>query len=76
MVHVTMRLRDGTTLDETVEAPRGSEHSFASRADVIEKFTKLTSRRIPRARVDQIVNQVMTLETQPTATPLIASLAG
>jgi hypothetical protein len=43
---------------------------------VIEKFTKLTSRRIPRARVDQIVNQVMTLETQPTATPLIASLAG
>src|SRR5580693_2757327 len=35
MVHVTVTLRDGTTLDETVEAPRGSEHAFASAEDVI-----------------------------------------
>jgi aconitate decarboxylase len=76
MVHVTVRLRDGTTLDETVEAPRGSEHSFASAGDVIEKFTKLVSRRMKLDQVNQIVDQMMTLETQPSAGPLIASLVG
>ncbi|MDR3536900.1 MAG: MmgE/PrpD family protein [Acetobacteraceae bacterium] len=62
MVHATVRLRDGTVLDETVEAPRGSEHSFASAADVVEKFTKLVSRRISAAQAGRIVEQVMAME--------------
>jgi aconitate decarboxylase len=37
-VHVPVTLNDGTILHETVEAPRRSEHSFATAADVIEKF--------------------------------------
>ena len=39
-VHVTVTLTDGTVLEETVEAGRGSEHAFASPADVIGKFRK------------------------------------
>jgi aconitate decarboxylase len=40
MVRVEVRLRDGTLMEQTVEAPRGSEHSFASTETVIEKFRK------------------------------------
>src|SRR6185295_17979761 len=40
-VHVEVRLSDGTTHKETVEAPRGSEQKFASESDVVEKFSKL-----------------------------------
>jgi len=75
MVHVTVELKDGTQLDETVEAPRGSEASFASAADVIAKFTKLASRRIAQARVDQIVEQVMQAERMPSAAALVRLLA-
>jgi 2-methylcitrate dehydratase PrpD len=62
MVRVVACLRDGTVLEETVEAPRGSEQSFASAGDVIEKFMKLTVRRIPAARADGIVERVMEME--------------
>ena len=33
-------LKDGTHMQETVEAPRGSEQKFAGAGDVIEKFRK------------------------------------
>ncbi len=62
MVRVVACLRDGTVLEETVEAPRGSEQSFASAGDVIEKFMKLAVRRIPAARADGIVERVMEME--------------
>jgi 2-methylcitrate dehydratase PrpD len=35
MVHVEVFLTDGTRLQQSVEAPRGSEHSFASAEDVV-----------------------------------------
>ena len=38
MVHVTVELKDGTRLDETVVAPRGSEVSFATAEDVVAKI--------------------------------------
>ena len=75
MVHVEVELLDGTRLDETVESPRGSEHSFASAADVIDKFTKLAVRRIPAAQVAQIVDWVMHAETMPQAAALVRLLA-
>ena len=75
MVHVTVELKDGTRLDETVEAPRGSEASFAMAEDVIAKFTKLAQRRIAMARVDQIVEQVMQAERMPSAAALVRLLA-
>jgi aconitate decarboxylase len=71
MVHVTVDLHDGTRMEETVEAPRGSENSFASAADVIDKFTKLAVRRIPQAQVDRIVEFVMGAERMPQAAALV-----
>jgi aconitate decarboxylase len=43
MIRAEVHLKDGTVLEETVEAPRGSEHSFASEAQVVEKFEKLAT---------------------------------
>ena len=75
MVHVTVTLHDGTTLKETVEAPRGSEQSFATPDDVIAKFTKLASRRIAPAQVDAIIARVMTAEYLENAASLAHLLA-
>jgi aconitate decarboxylase len=75
MVRVEVLLRDGTWMEETVEAPRGSEHSFASEADVIGKFRKLAGRRLPSPAVDRIVEQVMGAERLGAAADLVASLA-
>jgi 2-methylcitrate dehydratase PrpD len=63
MVRVEVVLLDGTHLEETVEAPRGSEHSFASAHDVIAKFRKLAGRRMRSSQVDQLVETVMNAET-------------
>ncbi len=75
MVRVEVRLRDGTTLAETVEAPRGSEHAFASEADVVEKFRKLAGRRISGPAVDRLVTQVMEAQALTSAAELVRSLA-
>ena len=45
MVTVDVKLRDGTEMSETVESPKGSEHSFADADTVVGKFRKLVSRR-------------------------------
>ena len=75
MVHVAVELNDGTRMTETVVAPRGSEDSFASAADVIAKFTKLAGRRIPSAQVDRIVDAVLHAERLPQAASLVQLLA-
>ena len=75
MVHVEILLKDGTVMAQTVEAPRGSEHAFASEADVIAKFRKLAARRISDTAADRLVAQVMTAETLPSAAELVRSLA-
>jgi 2-methylcitrate dehydratase PrpD len=62
MVRVEVHLRDGTRLEETVEAPRGSEQKFASEADVVAKFGKLAGRVLGRRQVDRIVELVLGCE--------------
>jgi aconitate decarboxylase len=75
MVRVEVFLKDGTHMEETVEAPRGSEQKFASAEDVFEKFRKLAGRRIPPARVDRIVELVMGAERMERASELTKALA-
>ncbi|MGI4946503.1 MAG: MmgE/PrpD family protein [Janthinobacterium lividum] len=75
MVHVAVTLTDGTRLEETVEAPRGSEHAFASAEDVIAKFTKLAACRIPGERIGRIVDWVMGAEREADAASLVSLLA-
>jgi aconitate decarboxylase len=75
MVRVEAVLRDGIRLEETVEAPRGSEHSFASADDVIGKFRKLASRRIPGAQVERIADAVLGAERLDDCSRLARLLA-
>jgi 2-methylcitrate dehydratase PrpD len=74
MVRVEVVLRDGTHMEETVEAPRGSETHFASDTDVIDKFRKLALHRMAASQVERIVEQVMGLDGLPVAASLIDAL--
>ena len=75
MVHVVVTLNDGTRLEETVEAPRGSEVSFATAEDVVAKFTKLAGRRVPADRIQRIVDWVMQAEREADAATLVRLLS-
>ncbi len=75
MVHVAVTLNDGTRLEETVVAPRGSEASFATTEDVVAKFTKLAAQRIPADRIGRIVDWVMQAERETDAASLVQLLA-
>jgi aconitate decarboxylase len=70
VVKVELFLKDGTILKETVEAPRGSEQRFASRAEIVEKFEKLARRVIPADQVGAIENAVLNLEDLPDSSRL------
>jgi aconitate decarboxylase len=74
MVHVAVHLDDGTVLEETVEAPRGSERNFPSAEDVAAKFTKLTARAIPAAQSRRIADLVMDLDNLPNMDGLVKAL--
>jgi len=62
MVRVEAHLKDGTRLEEVVEAPRGSEHSFASEADIVDKFEKLARHALPGDRVERLRDAVLGLD--------------
>jgi 2-methylcitrate dehydratase PrpD len=66
-VHVEVHLRDGTMLRETREAPRGSEHSFASEADIVEKFRNLTVGILPPTQQEALIEAVLEAEDLPDA---------
>lgn len=74
-VRVEVILKDGTRMEETMEAPRGSEKSFASQEDIVEKFMKLAVKAVPDAQARQICEAVLAMETLDDATTLIDLLA-
>ena len=74
MVRVDVQLNDGTKLARTVEAPRGSEASFASEADIVEKFKKLAARTVGAAKADEIVNLVLGAEKLKQAEQIAQAL--
>jgi aconitate decarboxylase len=74
MVHVEVTLKNGNTLQETVEAPRGSEKSFASDTDVIEKFKKLATHTITPTKADAIVDLVLGAEKLRDAAEIARAL--
>ncbi len=73
-VRVEIHLRDGTRLEETVEAQRGSEQKFASEADVVAKFGKLASRVLARPQADRIVELVLGCDTLADIGTLVHAL--
>ncbi len=73
-VQVEIRLRDGTTLQEHVTAPRGSEQSFAPAATIVEKFRKLAETRLPPAQVDRLADAVLGAERLTSAAEIVRCL--
>jgi 2-methylcitrate dehydratase PrpD len=61
-VRVDIHLRDGAVMSETREAPRGSEHSFAPAADIVEKFHKLAHAVLPQSQRVALVEAVLGLD--------------
>jgi 2-methylcitrate dehydratase PrpD len=73
-VRVDIHFKDGTSDSETREAPRGSEKSFASEADIVEKFRKLARKRLSDAQQDALVEAVLRMENLTSAHTLVERL--
>ncbi len=76
MVRVEVQLKNGVKLEQTVEAPRGSETSFASEGDIVQKFKKLATHVVSGAKADDIVNIVLGAEKLARAEQIAQALAG
>jgi aconitate decarboxylase len=75
MVSLRVHLTDGSILEETVEAPRGSERNFPSESDVVAKFAKLAGRVMPEAQVQRIEELVLNLDRLAGMAALVEALA-
>jgi aconitate decarboxylase len=73
-VRVAVHFRDGSVESEAREAPRGSEQSFASAADIVEKFCKLARGVMPGPQQEALIEAVMGLEQLPDSRILIERL--
>jgi aconitate decarboxylase len=73
-VRVEVYFRDGGVENETREAPRGSEHSFASAGDIIAKFRKLARGVMIDKQQDALIDAVMRLDELPDGRALIELL--
>jgi 2-methylcitrate dehydratase PrpD len=73
-VRVEIRLKNGESHEETVEAPRGSEKKFATDQDVVDKFRKLAATRLANPQIDRIVDLVMNAERMASARDLATAL--
>src|SRR3954468_5097818 len=74
MVRVDVHLTDGSVHSETREAPRGSERSFASASDIIDKFRKLTRGTMSKAQQDALVDAVLAIEKLSDCKQMIGRL--
>ena len=75
MVRVEVKLKNGKHFERTVEAPRGSEQSFASESDIVEKFKKLATHNVSAEKADRIVNLVLGAEKLKRAEEIAEGLA-
>jgi aconitate decarboxylase len=75
MVRVVVELKDGTRMERTVEAARGSEKKFASDADIVEKFEKLARKALPQAQVAKLRDAMLNLENLEDASEIARLLA-
>jgi 2-methylcitrate dehydratase PrpD len=74
MVRVEVALKSGTKLEQTVEAPRGSEASFASETDIVRKFKNLATHTVSAAKADAVVNLVLGADKLARAYEIAAAL--
>lgn len=70
-VRVEVHLKDGSVMDTTVEAPRGSEQNFASADDVIAKYRQLALHALPASQVDALCDAMLHAEDLDDAAQLV-----
>src|SRR5688572_7597424 len=75
MVKVELHLKDGTSMERTVESARGSEYKFASEADIVAKFEKLASKALPRSQIERLRDAMLGLDQLTDATEISRLLA-
>ncbi len=75
MVRVEVHLKNGVKLEQTVEVPRGSEASFASEAEIVQKFKKLATHVVSDGNADEVVNLVLGAEKLARAEQIVQALA-
>ena len=73
-VRVEIFLKDGTRMEETVEAQRGSETRFASESEIVGKFEKLVKHVLPAKQVEEIRDMVLGLDKLDDAARLAKAL--
>lgn len=69
-VRVEVHLTDGTVHEEALEAPRGSEKSFATEGDIVEKFMKLAVKALPESQARALADAVLNMDKLEDATQL------
>lgn len=74
MIRAEVHLKDGTVLEETVEAPRGSEHSFASEAQVVEKFEKLATPTLGEQQTAALRDAILGMDNLDDASVIAKAL--
>jgi 2-methylcitrate dehydratase PrpD len=64
-VSVAVHLCDGSVEQETREQPRGGEDAFASEADIVDKFKKLSRATVPEAQQADLIDMILNMEKLP-----------
>ena len=73
-VRVEVHFRDGSVEHESRDAPRGSEQNFASDAQIVDKFRKLTRATLAEQQQNALIEAVLRLEQLPDSRAMIALL--
>jgi 2-methylcitrate dehydratase len=68
---VTLKLKDGLTLSEQVDDPRGHPNNPMTKEEVESKFRRLTRRFLGRPQAQEIMDFVWTLEKQKMGAKLV-----
>jgi aconitate decarboxylase len=61
-VRVEVHLKDGTVEAETREQPRGGEDAFASQADIVDKFKKLSRATMSEPQQADLIDMILNME--------------
>jgi len=73
-VRVEVLFRDGSVERESRDAPGGGEQNFASEAQIIDKFRKLTRGTMAEQQQNVLIDSVLRLEQSPDSRAMIELL--
>jgi 2-methylcitrate dehydratase PrpD len=71
---VEIRMKDGRTLKQREQVNRGSRDNPLSRADIVAKFHSTAARALSPSRVEQLVEQILGIESAAAAEDFAAAL--